>query len=203
MEIIFLIMVVLVVLWVAAWGFGKWYEARHNRPLLAADDAVVSTADDDDLLSEVADNVQYLIQITESVLSSRAKTNPDIPRLSHRPDQTDGVQTGSDGAELDIPADKRAALLSLFVALRKDGWSRGKAAGAARAIGFPLDSNLWSEAGKTLDTLPAPTPTATAPVSGRQIDPTQFAADVYVSPPITRQEPPISKGVFSDEPQPA
>lgn len=66
----------------------------------------------------------------------------DAPSRPSSP-QTDGVQTDRQPAPA-VPG--RAELLTLYSTMRAAGISREKARTALKAVGLPLDNNLWAEA---------------------------------------------------------
>lgn len=77
---------------------------------------------------------------TAHVMSRSA--DDDAPSRPSSP-QTDNAQTDRQSAQA---APGRAELLTLYSTMRAAGISREKARPALKAVGLPLDNNLWAEA---------------------------------------------------------
>jgi hypothetical protein len=79
----------------------------------------------------------------DDATDNMSSTNDDGVRLSPSSVQTDNRQTDR---QPEIKAPGREELLTLYATMRAAGISREKARPALKAVGLPLDNNLWVEA---------------------------------------------------------
>ena len=103
---------------------------------------------------EAVNDYQEADAVVMSRASIAADENPP-PSL-----QTDSRQT-TDRPMMPTPA--RDVMLDTYRSLRKHGYAREEARAMLKALGLPLDNNLWSKATEE--------PTERAPISGRPIPP--------------------------------
>lgn len=96
------------------------------------------------------------------VVMSRSRN--DVVLYSPSSLQTDSVQTDRQPASA---APGRAELLTLYQTMRAAGIGREKARPVLKAVGLPLDNNLWAEAAPSADEAPHVTPIVGRPTSAR------------------------------------
>lgn len=99
----------------------------------------------------VKDTWAALVYWRPSPVSHSEDSDPHVMSRSEEDDllsrplspQTDDAQTDR---RVEMKAPGRAELLTLYTAMRAAGMSREKARPALKAVGLPLDNNLWVEA---------------------------------------------------------
>ena len=102
----------------------------------------------------------YQVDAPHVMSRSAPERAPSVPSAL----ETDGAQTDRRAT---MPVPSRAELLTLFRALRAAGMNRDTARAALKAVGLPLDNNIWADAAPvTLGAIE--TPAYVTPIVGRR-----------------------------------
>lgn len=105
--------------------------------------------------------VKRYVAVQPRVMS---RSDDSHPLYSPSSLQTDSVQTDRQPASA---APGRAELLTLYQTMRAAGIGREKARPVLKAVGLPLDNNLWAEAAPSADEAPHVTPIVGRPTNAR------------------------------------